>query len=197
MKKYGPKDITYAALYAPEDRKLMQYLSEKDPAYLTLKFEERWNDHKTILRSGNKTFELVEIAKAEDVVTYPGLALCMRHITGAVTSTRFTFMCVGTEGAQARPYQQDLLAEVTPRVDMTLPGNGSIVHTSTAVLTFTGNFPVSFPTALIAESAVCTPSGGTMLNRSAFPANGINHVSGGTAFTIQSVITFSAVDIWE
>jgi hypothetical protein len=183
MKKNGPQDVCYAVLYDVRDS---DYVRSLDPDSLMTLIYQKWNDHPSIFTN---------IAKADDIVTFPGLSFCMQQILG-LTVVRFKFMIAGTDSSQARPYQQSLLGEVTPRIDLTLPGNGSVTRTNQSIRIL-GNFPASFPTATIKESGLSNASpGGVLLNRNAFPSQPIAHIAGSTAFTLASLITFSAVTTW-
>lgn len=183
MKKNGPQDVCYAVLY---DAKDADYVRSLDPDSLFSLIYQKWNDHPSIF---------IDIAKADDIVTYPGLSYCMQQILGSVV-IRWHFMHAGTGLSQARPYQQGLEAEVTPVIDILLAGNGSATRSGQA-LRFVGNFPSSFPTATIRESAVSQTTGASAiyLNRNVFSTNPINHVTG-TAFTLASLITFAGVTTW-
>jgi len=76
--------------------------------------------------------------------------------------------------------------------------SGSMTRSGQA-LRFVGNFPSSFQTITVKESGVFTtsvPATGIMLNRNLFPSSPIVHTSGGTAFTLASLITFAGVTTW-
>lgn len=192
MKKNGPQEVAYASQYwADDEPKVRKMFLEGKGEEFNVMCRKRYDDHR--LKSD---IEIIHVSKTEDIPTYPGLSYCMQLIIGSQTN-RFKFMIAGTDNSQARPYQQGLLGEVTPRVDITLPGNGSITA-GTATLTYTGIFPASFPTAVIRESAISTASpGGIYLNRNMFSSLPINHTSGVLGFTLQSVFTFTAVTTWE
>jgi hypothetical protein len=177
MKKYGPQDVCYAVLYDARDS---DYVRSLDPDSLF-----------SLIYQKSSIF--TAISKSDDVVTYPGLSYCMQQILGIV-GTRWHFMHAGTGLSQARPYQQALEAEVTPVIDISLAGNGSMTRSGQA-LRFVGNFPSSFPTSTIRESGVSQTTGANaiFLNRNMFSSASINHTSGGTAFTLASLITFSSV----
>lgn len=194
MKKNGPQETSYASLFWAEDiPKIQRLFIEGKGEEVNEKCRKRYDDHN--VKIGN--IEIIQVSKTEDIPTFPGLSYCMQLILGSQTN-RFKFAIAGTDNSQARPYQQGLLGEVTPRIDVTLPGNGSIVG-GTANMTFTGIFPASFPTAVIKESAFSTASpGGIYLNRNMFSSSPINHTAGVTGFTLQSVFTLSSVfTIWE
>lgn len=195
MKKNGPQDICYACLYDKDDIKYIQKLMLKSD-YFFSKIEQKWNDHCTKLEIGNKKIEFLQVAKSDDIVTYPGLSLCMQQILG-LTAVRWRYMSAGSGLQQARPYQQALEAEVFPRADMTQPAQGSITHVGSA-LRFIGIFPSSFPTITVRESGVSQAVSGTsiFLNRNVFSTAAISHTVGGTAFTLASQITFQAVTTW-
>jgi len=190
MKKNGPQEVTYASLFWAEDiPKIQKLFIEGKSEEVNEKCRRYYDDHKSDLN-------IIHVSKTEDLPTYPGLSYCMQLIIGTQTN-RFKFAIAGTDNSQARPYQQGLLGEVTPRIDITLPGNGSITA-GTTTLTLTGIFAASFPTAVIRESAFSTASpGGIYLNRNMFSSSPINHTSGVSGFTIQSVFTFAGVTTWE
>jgi hypothetical protein len=180
MKKNGPKDICYAASFDKND---MAYVQNLNPDDLFLKLEQQDN-------------VFLEVAKADDVVTYPGLSYCMQQILGSI-STRWRYMAAGSGLSQARPYQQGLEAEVFPRADMTVPAQGSATRSSQS-LRFVGIFPASFPSLTVRESGITQAVSGTsiFLTRNVFSSNVINHTAGGLAFTLASLITFAGVATW-
>lgn len=179
MKKNGPPDVCYAVLYDAKDSDYVRSLDSD--SLFSLIYQ--------------KSSIFTAIAKADDVVTYPGLSFCMQQVLGT-TVVRWHFMHAGTGLSQARPYQQALEAEVTPVIDILLPGNGSATRSGNA-LQFIGNFSASFPTATIRESGISQlagPGGGMVLfNRNVFSSAPITHTSGGTAFTLASLITFAGL----
>jgi hypothetical protein len=187
MKKNGPQETAYASLYWAEDEtKIRKMFLEGRGEEFNLMCRKRYDDHKSDI-------EIMHVARTEDIPTYPGLSTCMMIIIG-VSGAVFHFMIAGTDNSQARPYQQGLLGEVTPRIDISLPGNGSITTAAgpPVTMTFTGIFASSFPTATIRESAISTASpGGTYLNRNMFSSSPITHTAGVTGFTLQSVFTVS------
>lgn len=178
MKQNGPKDVCYAASF--DD---IEYIKNLSPDDLFKKLEQR-----------DSIF--LEVAKADDVVTYPGLSYCMQQILGSIT-TRWRYMAAGSGLSQARPYQQGLEAEVFPRADMTVPAQGSATRSGTS-LRFIGIFPASFPSLNVRESGVTQAVSGTSiwLTRNVFSSNMINHTAGVAPFTLASLITFSAVTTW-
>jgi len=179
MKKNGPRDICYAVLY---DAKDANYISKLNPDILFQMLERKWNDHPSLP-------EFIQVSKADDIVTFPGLSYCMQLILGLQT-TRFTFMCAGASPNYAIPFQQLLGSEAASRINMST--SGSMTHSGTS-LRFIGNFPSSFQSMTVNESGVnttSTPNTGIFLNRNVFSANAINHTAGGTAFTLASLITF-------
>ena len=185
MKKFGPQDESYVVLYDASDSNYIHTLTKKSPDYFHSKLEEKYNDHPSLP-------EFIGIAKAEDVVTFPGLSWCMQLILGTQT-TRFNFMCVGSSSNSADPFKQILGAEATSRINMTTAG--TIVRISES-MQFLANFPASFQTITVRESGVNTasvPNTGILLNRNVFASNPITHVSGDTAFTMDTRITFSGV----
>jgi hypothetical protein len=182
MKKFGPQDTCYAVLYEAKDA---DYVSKLNPDILFQKLEEKYNDHLSLP-------EFLEVAKADDIVTFPGLSYCMQLILGTQT-TRFTFMCAGSSPALAIPFQQRLGSEAASRLSMTT--SGSMTRSGQA-LRFVGNFPAAFQSISVNESGVntlSTPNTGILLNRNVFSAGAINHTAGGTAFTLASLITFAGL----
>jgi len=188
MKKYGPQDVGYAVLWDAKDESFVQKITDNTD-FIPL-CEKGWNDH----RINFQGIEPLQISKASDLVTYPGLSYAATLITGA-NVTRFTFMCCGSDSAVSSPFQQLLNAEAASRINMSI--SGSMTRSGTA-LRFVGNFPSSFQTITARESGVntvSTPNSGILLNRNAFPTP-ISHTSGGTAFTLASLITFTSVTTW-
>lgn len=180
MKKFGPQDTCYAVLYEAKDA---DYVSKLDPDFLFQKLEEKYNDHPSLP-------EFLQVSKADDIVTFPGLSYCMKLILGLITSPRFTFMCAGSSSNTADPFKQLLGSEAASRINMSLTGS---MTRSGHALRFVGNFPASFQTITVRESGVntaSTPNTGVLLNRNVFSATPIVHTSGGTAFTLASLITF-------
>ncbi len=185
MKKNGPKDICYGVLY---DAKDADYISKLNPDFIFQKLEEKYNDHPSLP-------EFISVSKADDIVTFPGLSYCMQLILGLQT-LRFTFMCAGSSPVIADPFRQTLVTEASSRINMST--SGSMTRSGQA-LRFVGNFPASFQTITVSESGVNTlsvPNTGILLNRNQFSASDIVHISGVTAFTLASLITFSSVTTW-
>jgi hypothetical protein len=183
MKKFGPQDTCYGVLYDASDA---EYISKLNPDLLFQKLEEKYNDHPSLS-------EFIAVSKADDVVTFPGLSYCMQLILGTATSPRFTFMCAGSSPIIADPFRQTLGTEASSRINMST--SGSMTRSGQA-LRFVGNFPASFQTITVSESGVNTlsvPNTGILLNRNQFSSSDIVHVSGGTAFTLASLITFAGV----
>ena len=179
MKKNGPQDTCYAVLY---DAKDADYISSLDPDTLF-----------SLIYQKSPIFKA--ISKADDVVTFPGLSYCMQLILGLQT-TRFTFMCAGSSSIVADPFRQTLVSEASSRINMSLTGS---MTRSGQALRFVGNFPASFQPITVRESGVNTnsvPNSGILLNRNVFSSSPITHISGGTAFTLASLITFSSVTTW-
>jgi hypothetical protein len=190
MCKFGPKETSYAVLYSKEDSPLIEKLTKIDPGYLFIKFEERWNDHDAIVECDGKRVEFTGLSKAEDVPTFPGLAYCMKLILGSST-TRYQYMCVGSDGRIADPFKQTLYAEAASRLDMA--ASGTRARTS-GKLQYLGNFAAAFQTITVRESAVntvATINTGIQLNRNMFSSSPIVHVSGVSAFTVGSQFAFT------
>lgn len=192
MKKYGPQDESYVTLYdAKHEAKVRSKVSDQRWVQNWLNLSKAvWNDHR--FNASLDDIEILQVSKAEDLPTLPGLRYCTNLILG-ISAAFYKFMVVGNDNSQARPYQQNLNGEVTPRVDMSLPGNGSIARSGTIIMRFIGNFPASFPTLTINESGISTAApGGTFLNRNVY-ASPSTHTSGVTAFTVTTDITFTIV----
>ena len=190
IKKHGPKDTSYITVYdkkhIPKIRKKIG--SEQWREGFVQASEARLNDHHTVYDG----IEFLDVSKSDDLLMLRGLRSFMLQILGTDT-TRYKFGVVGTDGAQARPYQNGLFGEVTPRIDMTLPGNGSIARSGSTTLVFTCIFPSSFPTLTIRESGISTASpGGIFLNRNVY-ASPSTHTSGVSGFTLTTNISFSIV----
>jgi len=182
MKRFGPQDTCYAVLYEAKDA---DYISKLNPDFLFQKLEEKYDDHPSLP-------QFLDVAKADDIVTFPGLEYCMQLILGLQT-TRFTFMCAGSSPNFAIPFQQRLGSEAASRLSMTT--SGSMTRSGQA-LRFVGNFPASFQSMTVNESGVntlSTPNTGILLNRNVFSSAAINHTAGGTAFTLASLITFAGL----
>jgi hypothetical protein len=193
MKKFGPKDTSYAVLYSKEDSKYIKKLTKLNPGHLFLKFEEKWNDHNAILEIDGKRVEFTGISKADDIVTFPGLSYCMRLILG-LSTTRYQYMCVGSDGRIADPFKQTLYAEAASRLDMS--SSGTRARTS-GKLQYIGNFAAGFQTITVRESAVntvATVNTGIQFNRNMFSSVPITHVSGVSAFTVGSQFEFAGRD---
>mgnify|MGYP001570761501 CR=1 FL=1 len=184
MKRFGPKDECYAVLYNAKDAPYIEKLTMKDPNYLYSTFQEKYNDHLGLS-------EFIAIAKADDIVTFPGLSYCMQLILGSQT-VRFNFMCAGSSGTIADPFKQTLYSEAASRINMTTSGTIARL-TGPDAMQYIGNFPASFQTITVKESCINTtsvPNTGILLNRNMFSSSDIVHVSGGTAFTLGSRISF-------
>ena len=190
IKKYGPKDTSYITVYdkkhIPKIRRKISNEQWRD-GFIQAS-EARLNDHHTTYDG----IEILDVSKSDDLLTLRGLRFFTSQILGTDT-TRYRFGVVGSDGSQARPYQNGLFGEVTPRVDITLPGNGSIARSGTIILRFICNFPSSFPTLTIRESGISTASpGGIFLNRNIY-ASPSTHTSGVSGFTLTTDISFSIV----
>jgi len=188
MKKYGPKDTSYITVY---DKKHIPKIRKKisDPQWregFVQASEARLNDHHIVYDG----IEILDVSKSDDLLTLRGLRFCMLQVLGR-DNTRYKFGVVGSDNSQARPYQNGLFAEVTPRIDITLPGNGSLGRVGSNVMQFITNFPSSFPTLTIRESGIATATS-LFLNRNVF-ASPSTHTSGVSGFTLTTNITFSIV----
>jgi hypothetical protein len=209
MLKYGPKDTCWAATYQSKDEHLLKKyfiksatLGRENNPMITEFFnqiERKWNDQKAAtLEIDSKTFEIVEIAKTNDVPTIQGLQHCCRQIiTAGLPAWRYHG--VGSSSLEPRAYQQRLYGEAGTRADMTVAGQGSITRSNQSIRTV-GTFPASFPTLTVKESAVFTnPTGytaGIMLNRQVFASNPIGHTVNASAFTVATDINFAGITTW-
>lgn len=210
IKKYGPQETSYCAEFSDADIKKIQKLSEKihalnkiqkeNPlsAYFFDQLEKRWNDHKeTLIQvNPNESAQVLDISKTTDIPTIQGLAFCVKLIllTGQAP---WRYIVGGSDPREARAYQQALFAEVGPRADMTVAGQGSVSRVSESLL-FTGIFAASFATVTVRESMVTNIASGvgTSLNRASFPGFAIAHVAGAAGFTLATKINFGAVTTW-
>lgn len=209
MLKYGPKDTCWAVNWGEKDEPLLKKyfiksatLGRENNPMITNFFnqmERRWNDQKAAtLEIDSKTFEVLEIAKTNDVPTIQGLQHCCRQIiTAGLPAWRYHG--VGSSSLEPRAYQQRLYGEAGTRADMTVAGQGSITRSNQSIRTV-GTFPASFPTLTVKESAVFTnPTGytaGIMLNRQVFASNPIGHTVNASAFTVATDINFAGVTTW-
>jgi hypothetical protein len=192
MLKHGPKDEAYASLFTKEDIGSIQKLQNHDE--LMAATIAKWNDHNPVLKIGNHNVEFIQVSKAEDLPTFPGLIYCNKLAIGTV-SNRWRYYGVGNDTREARPYQQRLFLETEPRADMTQAPQGSATRSGNA-LRFIGIFPTTFSTITVRESGVFNVvSGytGQMLNRNVFASTPINHVVNVTAFTVACLLTFTGV----
>src|ERR1044071_7348450 len=106
MKRNGPKDYAYAILY---DRKDADYINKLQSSDLFALIEKKWNDHNPSI--------ITEISRADDIVTFPGLAYCSQLILGTQT-TRFSFYGCGSSAIKADPLRQTLVSEASSRMNM-------------------------------------------------------------------------------
>jgi hypothetical protein len=198
MLKHGPKDEAYASLFTKKDIELVQKLFRKKDSRLIDEFMDKtiakYNDHNPVLKVGNHDIEFIQVAKAEDLPTFPGLIHCNNLAFGTL-SNRWRYMGAGNDSREARPYQQRLFGETEPRADMTQAPQGSATRSGNA-LRFIGIFPASFPTITVRESGVfnvVTAYAGKMLNRNVFASTPITHVVNVLGFTLASLLTFTGV----
>jgi hypothetical protein len=195
MKKFGPKETTFAVLYSKEDYKHVKKFIKRYPESVFPIFKKKWDDHNTstIVELDGKKVEIRGISKTDDVPTFPGISYCMRLILGLDT-TRYNFMCVGSSGNYADPFKQTLYSEAASRLNITI--NGSINRlTVPDRMQYLCTFPASFQTITVRESAIntsATVGAGIQLNRNMFSSLPINHVSGVTSFIIGSQFEFTA-----
>ena len=194
MKKFGPKEETYAVLYAKEYYDDVLKLIKKHPVYAWQKFIEKYNDHDAIVEVDGKKIEFMTVSKAADVPTFPGVAYCMRLILGLDT-TRYNFMCVGSDGRFADPFKQTLYSEAASRLNITTFGSITRITGPPGQMQYLCTFASTFQTITVRESAINTVSTintGIQLNRNSFPNTPIVHTNGGTSFIIGSRFTITA-----
>jgi hypothetical protein len=207
MLKYGPKDTCWAATYRRRDEHLLRKYfvksatlgTQNNPMVIEFfdQLERAYNDHVGILRINSKSFEIIQIAKTEDIVTIQGLQLCCKYIVN-LASTLFRYHGVGNSTIEPRAYQQRLYGETEPRADMSVGAQGSYSRVNQS-MRFVGIFPISFPTITVRESAVFTNNTaytGTMLNRQMFSGIPITHTVNVAPFTVATDINFTPVTTW-
>jgi len=210
MKKYGPKDTSWAANYESDANDDVEPLLQKyfiksrtfgteDNPMITEFFkqlENKWNDHTAFLEIDSKRFEIIEVSKTDDIVTIQGLQWCCRQIMTAGLAT-WRYFGVGSSTIEARSYQQKLYGEAGTRIDMTTGGS---MTRSNQAMRFVATFPASFPTLSVKESAIFTNSAGytagVMLNRQVFASSPIGHTVNASAFTVATDINFASVTTW-
>lgn len=208
MLKYGPKDTCWAANYETNAEPLLQKyfiksatLGRENNPMITEFFnqmERKWNDQTAFLEIDSERFEIVEIAKTDDIATIQGLQHCCRQIiVSALPAWRYHG--VGSSSLEARAYQQRLYGEAGTRADMTVAGQGSLTRTNQSIRAV-GTFPASFPTLSVKESAIFTNltgyTAGIMLNRQVFDSSPIGHTVNVSAFTVGTDINFASVTTW-
>lgn len=208
MLKYGPKDTCWAATWRLEDEPLLRKYfiksatlgRENNPFVIEFfdQLENKWNDRTGVLEVDSQTFEIVEIAKTNDIVTIQGLQHCCQQII-KTAQPLWKYHGVGNSTIEARAYQQKLYGEAGTRVDMSVAGQGSITRNNQSIRTV-GTFPASFPTLTVRESAIFTNltgyTAGIMLNRQVFASNPIGHTVNVSAFTVATDINFAGVTTW-
>jgi hypothetical protein len=209
MLKYGPKDTCWAATWRLEDEPLLKKYfiksatlgRENNPMIIEFfnQLEKKWNDRTGILEVDSQTFEIIEIAKTNDVPTIQGLQHCCRQIMIAGLQQTWRYHGAGSSTIEPRAYQQKLYGEIEPRADMTVAGQGSITRSSQSIRAV-GIFPSTFPTLTIRESGIFTNStgytAGIMLNRQVFASNPIGHTVNVSPFTVATDINFAGVTTW-
>lgn len=211
MLKYGPKDTCWAANWGEKDEPLLKKYSiksatlgrENNPMVIEFfnQLENKWNDHRGILEIDSQTFEIIEIAKTEDIPTVQGLQLSVKQII-KLDIPPWRYHGVGNSTIEPRTYQQKLYGEIEPRADMTIAAQGSITRVTRSIRAI-GIFLSSFPTITVRESAVFTNVTlytGTMLNRQVFTGGSagvpITHTINVAPFTVATDINFTAMTTW-
>lgn len=205
MRKYGPKDTCWAANWGEKDESLLRkYFTKSEnikSSIMIIEFfhqlEQKWNDHRGILEIDGQKFEIIDLAKTEDLPTVQGLQYCCLQIVKAGLS-KWQYHGVGNSTLEPRAYQQRLYGETTPRADMLAGGaQGSISAPGNRSMLFTGIFAASFPTITVRESAVFTNStgytSGIMLNRQVFSAYPITHTVSVAPFTVATKLDWTPV----
>lgn len=179
-----PKDYAFASLFYNEDKPFLHKLARKIKASVIQDdnlgiihnpilsdnyhdvCQKKWDDHHPVLEIGNKTIQIEETSKADDLMTNSGLDQIIKLIIGT-SAVRFTWMGKGTGVTAPDVTQTALVTEVSPRIDMTTsagwidPGGKSIG--------FAGIWGETHATITVNEQAVFSASsGGIMFNRNMF-----------------------------
>jgi len=200
-----PKDYAFATAFETKDRPLLYKLARMIKTSVTLDdklgilhnpilsdnyhaaCQKKWDDHhNSVLQIGNKTIQIVQTSKADDLVTNPGLDQCIDLMRGA-SSVRFIWMGKGTGLAAPLVSQTTLSSEIVPRLDMTTfagwidPGSKS--------LGFGAIFGETHQNMTVTEQAIFTASsGGIMLNRNMFSNLPLSHTVNVQPFVLSSVM---------
>ena len=208
MLEYGPKDTCWAATWRLEDEELLKKYfiksatlgTENNPMIIAFfqELERKWNDQTAFLEINSQRFEIVEIARAEDLPTIQGLQHCCRQIIMAGLPP-WRYHGAGSSSIEPRAYQQQLYGEIEPRADMTIAGQGSFTRVNQSMRAV-GIFPSTFPTLTVKESAVFTNNtgytAGIMLNREVFAGNSIVHTVNVQPFSLGTDINFASETKW-
>jgi hypothetical protein len=193
-----PRDWAYLAEFSQEDLPALQEMVKHINETHDVKTIELFNSNcERVLHGLDPDIGTpipTGVLKTDDLTTNAGLQQCINIIIGT-SSTRWQYMGLGSGGTTAPTTSQtDLVAAAAGgRIDMAASGRGwreavgmklffgAIGNELAATFTYTelGVFNSS--------------SGGTMLNRNAFPDNGLTHTINRSASIISSVIEFCPV----
>lgn len=188
----GVKDICYASLFDKKDLPFLYRYAEKVRATHSQQLVDDFNnacqrkvdDHNPVLGNG---IEFLQVSRADDLPVDGGLTRCCAQIIGT-SSARWQYMGKGTSLTGLGPGNTALLAEVTPRIDMSLFGWREWASTSLRYLAIFGE---SVATITVNEAGIFDlSSAGTMLNRNVFSALSISHTANITGFVISTIVEF-------
>jgi hypothetical protein len=199
-----PRDWAYRAAFDRKDlpslQEMARHISQAHDTDMiedfNAKCEQKLNENgETTTTRLNNGIEIQSVTKAEDLTVNGGLQQCINIILG-VSSTRWQYMGLGTGGAIAPAdiLQTTLTTEVAGgRIDMAASGRGW--REAVGMKLFFGAIGnEQAATNTLTELGVFTASsGGTMLNRNAFPNPGLPHTINRGAYIISSVIEFCPV----
>ena len=146
------------------------------------KCQQKWNDHNPILENN---IEFLSVSKANDLVVTQGINQNIDAILG-VNVFRWQYMGKGTGTTAPSAGQTLLVAEVLPKVDMSLFGwRLAAGHT----LRFAAIFGESVPTITVNECGIFNANS-MMLNRNMFSTQPLAHTVNVTGFILSSIIEF-------
>jgi hypothetical protein len=204
MLKYGPKTVSYAANWGEKDEPLLRKYFEKsatlgqenNPMVIMFfqQMEHKWNDHIGALEIDGQVFEIVDLARTEDLPTVQGMQYSCRIIIKTGLSV-WRYHGAGSSDLEARAYQDRLFGEISTRADMSIGAEGSITRVA-ETLKAIGIFAAAYPTLTVRESGIWNvPFGatGTMLNREVFSGSPITHTVNVAPFTVATDMLFASV----